>query len=71
MRYHVIVFDRDSVDVWSATERQDLIARNLKDAKKEAEHVKDKYGHQNVTVVLYNEEQKRIAKFVAYKPTYL
>ena len=71
MRYHVIVFDRDSGDVWNVTERRDLTARNQRDAKREAEAVMDEYGLRNITVVLYNEDRKRIAKFTAYKATFL
>lgn len=71
MKYYVIVFDRDSGGIWDEIELHDLTAKNLKDAKKEAEDIKDEYGLRNITVVLYNEDRKRIAKFVAYKATFL
>lgn len=71
MKYHVIVFDRASGGVWDEIKRQDLTAQNLRDAKKEAEAISDGYDGQNVSVVLYNENQKRIAKFSTFKYTFL
>lgn len=70
MKYHVIVFDRNS-GIWDEMKRQDLSAQNLRDAKKEAEAISDRYNDQNVSVVLYNENRKRIAKFSMFKYTFL
>lgn len=73
MKYYIVKFDRDSGNgsIWKEIERRDLKAQNLKDAKKEAEEIKDECGFQNITVVLYNEKLKQLAKFAAYKITYL
>lgn len=68
MKYHVLITDRDKI---KQIGNRKLQAQNLKDAKKEAEKIKDEYGFQNITVVLYNEKLKQLAKFVAYKITYL
>ena len=71
MKYHVILYDRDTAPLWSILDVRMLDANNLKGAKKEAEKIRDECGFRDITVVLYNKNKKQIACFPAYKLTFL
>lgn len=71
MKYHVILYDRDTDPPWDILDVRMLDARNLQGAKKEAEKIRDECGLRDITVVLYNKNNNQIARYPAYNITFI
>ena len=72
MKYFVLKYDRDKN--YKMIGRQELEARNKKEATKEAEEITRECGGKNINIALYvrkENEIKCVATFKAYAPFFL